>query len=81
MLILTRKSGEKIAIGDDIVISLLEVKGTQVKIGIQAPESITIFRQELYEKIKKENFKSAQVSESDFSLAAGLLNNVNFKRK
>ena len=81
MLILTRKSGEQIAIGDDIVISLLEINGTKVKIGIQAPDSVSIHRQEIYEKIKKENLKSAKVSESDFSRAASLLNNIHPKRK
>jgi len=80
MLILTRKSGEQIAIGDDIVISLLEIKGTKVKIGIQAPETVSIHRQEIYEKIKKENLNSAGVSESDFSRATSLLNSINPKR-
>ena len=80
MLILTRKSGEQIAIGDDIVISLLEIKGTKVKIGIQAPETVSTHRQEIYEKIKKENLNSAGVSESDFSRATSLLNSINPKR-
>ena len=81
MLILTRKSGEQIAIGDDIVISLLEINGTKVKIGIQAPDNVSIHRQEIYEKIKKENFKSAGISESDFSQAASLLSHIHPRRK
>ena len=54
MLILTRKSGERITIGNDIVITLLEIKGSQVKLGVEAPKSVIIHRQEVYEAIKKE---------------------------
>ena len=52
MLILTRKLGERITIGDDIIITLLEVKGSQVKLGIKAPKTISIHRHEIYERIK-----------------------------
>jgi len=55
MLILTRKLGERITIGDDITITLLEIKGTQIKLGIEAPQSISIHRQEIYERIRKRN--------------------------
>ncbi|MBW1717893.1 MAG: carbon storage regulator CsrA, partial [Deltaproteobacteria bacterium] len=50
MLILTRKLGERITIGDDINITLLEIKGAQVKLGIEAPQRISIHRQEIYER-------------------------------
>ena len=73
MLILTRKLGERIAIGDDITITLLEIKGGQVKIGIEAPQSISIHRQEIYERIRKENLRSAEVSTSDLSQATSFL--------
>jgi carbon storage regulator len=49
MLILTRKEGEQIAIGDDIIVSVELVDGQQVRIGIEAPKSITILREELLE--------------------------------
>ncbi len=73
MLILTRKLGERITIGNDIVIALLEIKGAQVKLGIEAPKGISIHRQEIYERIKRENLISSAVTASDLSEAATLL--------
>ncbi|MBW2014825.1 MAG: carbon storage regulator CsrA [Deltaproteobacteria bacterium] len=73
MLILTRKLGEKINIGDDITVTLLEIKGAQVKLGIQAPKSIGIHRNEIYEKIREENLRSSNISDSDLSKAVALL--------
>jgi carbon storage regulator len=73
MLILTRKLGEKINIGDDITVTLLEIKGAQVKLGIQAPKSIGIHRNEIYEKIREANLGSSNISDSDLSKAAALL--------
>ena len=73
MLILTRKLGEKITIGDEITITLIEIKGSQVKLGIEAPRSVSIHRQEIYEKIRKENLGSSEVLTSDLSRAASLL--------
>lgn len=54
MLILTRKITEKIFFGDDIKITVLGVKGSQVRIGIEAPINVAVHREEIYEKIKKE---------------------------
>jgi len=59
MLILTRKSGESINIGDDIIISIMEVKGKSVKIGIEAPRSMSVHREEIYAMIKEENRKAS----------------------
>ncbi len=73
MLILTRKLGERIAIGDDVTITLLEIKGSHVKLGIEAPKSISIHRQEIYERIREENLRSSEVSASDLSNATSLL--------
>jgi carbon storage regulator len=73
MLILTRKLGEQINIGDDITVTLLEIKGAQVKLGIQAPKSIGIHRNEIYEKIREENLRSSNISDSDLSKAVALL--------
>lgn len=52
MLILTRKIGETLMIGDDIKITILAIKGNQVRIGIEAPKEIDVHRQEIYERIK-----------------------------
>lgn len=60
MLALSRKSGESIMIGNDIEISILEVKGDQVKIGINAPKSVPIYRKEIYIQIQDANKEAAQ---------------------
>jgi len=62
LLILTRKVGESVAIGDDIQVSVIEIKGSQVKIGIRAPRDVTVHREEIYLKIQDENRRAAQVS-------------------
>jgi carbon storage regulator len=65
MLVLTRKSDEKITIGDDIVVSVLEIKGSQVKLGIEAPKGIAVHRSEIYERIQDENLLAASVVAAD----------------
>jgi carbon storage regulator len=67
MLILTRKHGEGIAIGNDIQIRILEIKGGQVKIGIEAPHDVTVHREEIYLKILEENQRAARDTSIDFS--------------
>ncbi len=62
MLILTRKVGESVAIGDEIQVSVVEIKGSQVKLGIQAPREVSVHRQEIYQKIRQENLRAAQVT-------------------
>ncbi len=58
MLALSRKQGESIMIGNDIEITILEVKGEQVKIGINAPKSIPVYRKEIYTQIQEVNRES-----------------------
>jgi len=55
MLILSRRLNEKIVIGDDIVVSIVEVRGDLVKIGIEAPRSVKVYREEVFEAIQAEN--------------------------
>ena len=55
MLLLTRKLGENIRIGDDVKITIVEVKGNHVKLGIDAPPSVKVHREEIYERIQEEN--------------------------
>lgn len=74
MLIITRKLGERVTIGDDVTVTLLEIKGGQVRLGIQAPRNVAIHREEIYERIMAENLESSVVSESDLAEAASILN-------
>ena len=60
MLILSRKTNEKIMIGDDISISIIEIRGDQVRIGVDAPKSVKVFRQEVFDAIKAENKAAAE---------------------
>ena len=60
MLILSRKTNEKIMIGDDISVSIIEIRGDQVRIGVDAPKSVKVFRQEVYDAIRAENKAAAQ---------------------
>lgn len=64
MLVLTRKLGEVIRIGEAVTIRVLEVKGNQVRLGVDAPAEIRIYREEIYGAIRKENEKAA-VREGD----------------
>jgi carbon storage regulator len=54
MLILTRRVGESVMIGNDVTVTVLGVKGNQVRIGISAPKSVAVHREEIYERIKRE---------------------------
>ncbi|MCX7044092.1 MAG: carbon storage regulator CsrA [Candidatus Sumerlaeota bacterium] len=60
MLILTRKSGESINIGQDIVVRVLEIKGSQARIGVEAPRHITVHREEVYQAVQKRNEQAAR---------------------
>jgi carbon storage regulator len=62
MLILSRKIDEQIKIGDNITITIIEVRGEQVKIGVEAPKSVKVFREEVFNAIQKEN-KAAAVGD------------------
>ncbi|MCX8642150.1 MULTISPECIES: carbon storage regulator CsrA [unclassified Gilliamella] len=63
MLILTRRVGETLIIGDDVVITILGVKGNQVRIGINAPKEVSIHREEIYNRIHHSQDKIDEISE------------------
>jgi carbon storage regulator len=73
LLILTRKVGEAVSIGDDIQISVVEIKGAQVKLGIRAPKNIEVHREEIYLKIQEENRRAALVSKDSLGAAQELI--------
>ena len=73
MLILSRKIDEKIKIGTDITITLIDVHGDQVKIGVEAPKDVKVFRQEVFDAIQNENKAAvvdAQESASEKTISA-----------
>ena len=59
MLIITRRAGEKVMIGDDIVVEVMEIVGNQVRFGVQAPRSVRVHREEIWLAVKEENAAAA----------------------
>lgn len=70
MLVLTRRVNESIVIGQDITITVLELRGDQVRIGIQAPRSVTVHREEIFAEISRQNRLAATVSTDDLARLA-----------
>jgi carbon storage regulator len=68
MLVLTRKTGEVIQIGEDIEISVVSVKGDQVKLGINAPKNVEIHRKEIYLTIQEENAEASKGIDNLFNI-------------
>jgi len=64
VLILTRRVGENVIVGDDIVISVIEVRGDAVRIGIQAPRSLSVHREEVWLELQKSNSRAARPDDS-----------------
>ena len=65
MLILTRKLGESIKIGQGITVTFLEMKGNQLRIGIEAPRQISVHREEVYRMIQEQNIQALQIEGTD----------------
>jgi carbon storage regulator len=78
VLILTRKLGESITIGDDIKVSVLGIRGRQVRLGIEAPAKVVVHREEIYVKIQEENRKASTTMKGDF---LGVVNAIKGKIK
>ncbi len=77
MLILTRKIGEKIKIGDDIELSVVDISKGVVKLGIEAPKDVTILRQEVFERVREENIAAAQGGVAGLFKAADIMKTAN----
>ena len=78
MLVLTRKAGEGIVVGDDITIKIIEMKGGGVRIGIDAPKKCNIYRQEVYDRITEENKMAMQW---DMDMLSSLSTNLSTEKK
>jgi len=73
MLVLTRRAGESVMVGDEVVITVLEVRGEVIRLGIQAPRSVQVHREEVYRELQKANREAALSSEEVARAVAGLL--------
>lgn len=68
MLVLSRQRDESIIIGDNVVVTIVDVRGDKVKLGIEAPREVTVHRQEVYEAIQRENRQAAMLKPEDARL-------------
>ena len=60
MLRITRRAGERIVLGDDVIVEVMEIRGQTVRIGIDAPRSLPVYREEIWLEVKRENAEGAQ---------------------
>jgi carbon storage regulator len=76
VLILTRRVGENVIVGDDIVISVIEVRGDAVRIGIRAPRSLSVHREEVWLELQRANAQAASTSDEAIGSAVSGLNDL-----
>lgn len=76
MLVLTRKKGQSLIIGNDIEVTIIDIQGDQVRIGINAPKSVIVHRKEIYEEIRNENVSAASNKQIEINII-----NQEFKQK
>ena len=75
MLILTRKLGQSITIGDDIKVTILDIHGKQVRLGVVAPQKVVVHREEIYQKIQEENKRAAMANANDLEKIKKVIQN------
>lgn len=70
MLILTRRISESVKIGDDVTVTIVELKGRQVRLGVSAPKRIAVHREEVYERVRRQGEASLRSKEADQAVVA-----------
>ncbi|GAA4667210.1 carbon storage regulator CsrA [Kineococcus glutinatus] len=75
MLVLTRRAGESVVIGDAIVVRVLEVRGDVVRVGIEAPREVQVHRQEVYDAVRQANVAAAAATEDAITALQGAVRN------
>jgi carbon storage regulator len=81
MLVLTRRAGESIVIGNDVVVTVLDVRGGQIRIGIDAPRNLAVHRLEIYQQVLAENQAAASSTDPSVPLLQTKASSVNQGRK
>ncbi|MBI3581899.1 MAG: carbon storage regulator CsrA [Nitrospinae bacterium] len=81
MLVLTRKIGEAINIGDDVKVSIMDVKGQSVRIGVEAPRSTGVYREEIYGGMREQNRLATGWKTEDVAALRGMLGGLEGKKK
>ena len=71
MLMITRRAGERIVLGDDVVLTVMEIRGQTVRIGIDAPRSLPVYREEIWAEVKRENEAAAEAAGATLPRVAG----------
>jgi len=66
VLVLTRRAGESVMVGDDVVVTVLEVRGDVIRLGVQAPRSVPVHREEVYRELQQSNQEAASASEARY---------------
>ena len=75
MLVLSRKINQSIVIGDNIEIILVDIRGDQIKLGINAPKTVKIFRKEVYEEVKSQNLEASQSAIEELNILSSFVKN------
>ncbi len=81
MLVLSRQRDETIMIGDDVEITIVDIRGDKVRLGINAPSKIAVHRKEVYDAIKAENLRAAQAADTDLAAFSEEVSSGPLKRK
>jgi len=81
MLVLTRKPNESIMIGDEVEVSIVEIKGDQVKLGITAPKAVKVHRKEIFEAIQRENIDASRSTMDTVSTIGGFITKKHPQKK